>query len=144
MRTANLTDALIVELLAGNLYVNVHTAANGAGEIRGQVYLSSGTGFKARLTAEQQTHAVTDSSGMGTGSFTLTDAGLAFNVTVEGLSGAIAAAHFHNGAAGVAGGVVHTITGDFTGNTASGLWTSTDAEALTDALIAELLAGNLY
>ncbi|MCH7858739.1 MAG: CHRD domain-containing protein, partial [Candidatus Marinimicrobia bacterium] len=53
----------------------------------------------------------------------------------------IAAAHFHKGAAGVAGGVVHAITDDFTGNTASGLWASAD---LTDALIADLLAGNLY
>ena len=63
---------------------------------------------------------------------------------MEGLTGSIAAAHFHNAAAGTDGGVVRTISGDFTGNTASGLWTGTDSEPLTDALIAELLAGNLY
>ena len=139
-----LTNALIAELRTGNLYVNIHTVANGAGEIRGQVYLGEGTGFKAAFTAEQENHPVTDSSGTGTGSFTLTEAGLAFNITVEGLSGSIAAAHFHNAPAGADGGVVRTITGDFAGNTASGLWTSADTEPLTDALIAELRAGNLY
>jgi hypothetical protein len=32
-----LTDAQIAELSAGRWYVNIHTAANGGGEIRGQV-----------------------------------------------------------------------------------------------------------
>ncbi len=35
--TATLTDAQIKDLQAGKWYVNVHTAANPAGEIRGQV-----------------------------------------------------------------------------------------------------------
>lgn len=35
--TATLTDAQIKDLEAGNWYVNVHTAANPGGEIRGQV-----------------------------------------------------------------------------------------------------------
>ena len=35
--TATLTDAQAAELLAGKYYVNLHTAANPAGEIRGQV-----------------------------------------------------------------------------------------------------------
>ena len=34
---ATLTDAQIADVLAGNTYVNVHTAANKGGEIRGQV-----------------------------------------------------------------------------------------------------------
>jgi hypothetical protein len=32
-----LTDAQAADLMAGRWYVNVHTAANGGGEIRGQV-----------------------------------------------------------------------------------------------------------
>ena len=35
--TATLTDAQASDLLAGKWYVNIHTAANKAGEIRGQV-----------------------------------------------------------------------------------------------------------
>ena len=35
--TATLTDAQIAELRAGRYYVNLHTAANRGGEIRGQI-----------------------------------------------------------------------------------------------------------
>ena len=35
--SATLTDAQAEELMAGKWYVNIHTAANKAGEIRGQV-----------------------------------------------------------------------------------------------------------
>ena len=38
--TATLTDAQIADLAAGKWYVNVHTAANKGGEIRGQVMKS--------------------------------------------------------------------------------------------------------
>ncbi len=136
-----LTDALIAEILAGNIYVNIHTAANGGGEIRGQVNLSAGTGFTASLDGKQENPAVTTSAS-GTGAFTLTDAGLVFNATVEGVE--FTAAHFHNGAVGVNAGVVRTITADFAGNTASGVWMETDGEPLTNELIGELLNGNIY
>jgi hypothetical protein len=35
--TINLTDAQEADLLAGKWYTNIHTATNGAGEIRGQI-----------------------------------------------------------------------------------------------------------
>jgi hypothetical protein len=35
--TATLTDAQAADLMAGKYYVNIHTATNAAGEIRGQV-----------------------------------------------------------------------------------------------------------
>ena len=136
-----LTPELIADLLAGNLYLNIHTTVNPGGELRGQVNLSAGTGFNSNLDGDQENPPVITNA-MGTSSLTLTDAGLEFSVTVEGLT--FTAAHFHNGAVGVNGGVVRTITDDFVGNTATGLWTSTDAEPLTPALIAELLAGNIY
>ena len=99
------------------------------------------THFSSKITGAQENPAVT-SSATGTGSFVLTDVGLAFTVTVEGLE--FTSAHFHNAAVGVNGGVVRTITNDFAGKTASGVWRSTDTDPLTDALIADLLAGNIY
>ncbi len=138
-----LTDELIQTLLEGGLYLNVHTAAYPGGEIRGQVYPSTGWGFHAELDTDQVTSEI-DSDGSGTGTFTLTDAGLLFQVTLDGLTGAVANAHFHRAPAGTNGGVVRGIMDDFEGNTASGLWTSQDDEPLTDELIRELFAGNLY
>jgi hypothetical protein len=35
--SATLTDAQAADLMAGKYYINIHTAANPAGEIRGQV-----------------------------------------------------------------------------------------------------------
>ena len=138
-----LTDSLLQDLLMGNLYLNIHTPDNGPGEVRGQISVSAGGDLSALLTPAQETHEV-ESDAAGTAAMTLTDAGLAFKVTVEGLSGEIAAAHFHRAPAGENGPVVRTISDDFTGITASGLWTANDAEPLTDSLIQDLLTGNLY
>ena len=41
---AKLTDAQYAEYQAGNLYVNVHSAANKGGEIRGQLKFEKGQG----------------------------------------------------------------------------------------------------
>ncbi|NNE46141.1 MAG: CHRD domain-containing protein [Rhodothermales bacterium] len=138
-----LTGEWIEELIAGRIYLNVHTAANPGGEIRAQLELLDGVPLRAALTPEQETHDVTQDAA-GTAVLHLTDAGLEFQVSVDGLSGPIVAAHFHNGAVGTNGGPVRTITGDFTGNTASGIWTATDGEPLTPDLVAELMKGNLY
>lgn len=37
--TANPFDALLAEIIGGNVYINVHTAANPSGEVRGQVHV---------------------------------------------------------------------------------------------------------
>ncbi|MCH8012223.1 MAG: CHRD domain-containing protein [Candidatus Marinimicrobia bacterium] len=135
-----LTDGLVAELIAGNIYVNLHTSANPGGEIRGQVTLSGGIGLSANLTGAQENPAVTTAA-TGTGTFSLTDAGLAYTITFEGIT--LTASHFHLGAIGVNGGVVRAI--DFAGaNTVSGVWASGDSQPLTDSLVAELIAGNIY
>lgn len=139
-----LTDLLLRELVKGRLYMNVHTAANPGGEIRGQVLLNSGASFTAKLDGSQEVPAVTTTA-IGTGSFVLSANGtqLTYNITVNGLSGAITGSHFHNASAGASGGVVKSIS--FSGNSTSGTWTSTDAnQPLTDLLLSELLKGKLY
>jgi Cu/Zn superoxide dismutase len=138
-----LTPALIKELLMGNLYVNIHTAANGGGEIRGQITLASGTGFQAPMSPDQET-AVPPPGGTGTGSCTLTDNGVVFSVTANNLNAAFTAAHFHNRATGGDGPVVRDIGPEWAMNHAEGVWTAGDPQALTGALVDELLEGALY
>lgn len=138
-----LTAALITSLYKGTLYVNVHTAAFGAGEIRGQIVPASGAGMRARMTGAQQVPPLAV-AGLGTASFSLTPDGLAYAITVNGLSGAVNAAHIHRGAPGANGPVVRDLLADFIGNTATGVWKLTDAQPLTAALVTELLTGNLY
>jgi len=138
-----LTNELLAELLLGNIYLNVHTDANPAGEVRGQVLSNTGASFMASLTGDQEVPAVaTDAS--ATASFTLTEEGLAYRVTVNGLTIGGPGAHFHNGAAGSNGPIVRHIEDDFVNNTATGIWRSSDVEALTDELLVELLLGNIY
>src|SRR5207247_1506441 len=119
-----LTPALITALWNSNIFVNVHTAANPGGEIRGQGILASAADLENRLTGSQENPPLAV-AGLGTGAYTLTPSGLVFSVTVDGLTGAITAAHFHRGAPGVNGPVVRTLTGDFTGTTAGGVWKPT-------------------
>jgi hypothetical protein len=100
--------------------------------------------FTAELTGIQEVPPNLGIAGKGVGTFTLTGQDLAFKVTVDGLTGPITDAHFHNAPVGIDGGVVRTIKGDFVGNIASGIWKSSDPEPLTQALISELQAGRLY
>ena len=143
--TQPLTDSLLSELLDGRLYINVHTAANPGGEIRGQVILKSGVGFTAMLDSVQEIPAPAGPvPGTGTVWVTLgTNGQITYGGTVSHLSGGINAAHFHNAAAGVAGGVVKGVT--FNGTTVSGTWTTSDGtQPLTDALLRDLIKGKLY
>lgn len=139
----SLTPALVADLFAGNLYLNVHTMANPAGEIRAQLIHTDGATLTADLTPEQESHDVT-SDARGTAIVQLSRGGAAFFVSVDGLSGPITGAHFHNAAAGVDGGVERDITTDFDGGTAAGLWTDADPQSLTVDLINQALLGNLY
>jgi len=84
-------------LLSGRTYVNVHTAANTGGEIRGQIIPAA---FQARLagTYERPNRVATPAEGYG--AFVLVGNELSFNIYYEGLSGTAIAAHIH-GPAGV-------------------------------------------
>jgi cytochrome c2 len=96
------------------------------------------------LSAAQVIPPVAGITARGSGTYTLTDSGLEYNIIVDtaNLSGPITAAHFHQARVGVNGGVVRTI--NFIDGQASGIWTGTDDEPLTAELIEALLAGNVY
>ncbi|MDA0746773.1 MAG: CHRD domain-containing protein, partial [bacterium] len=97
--------------------------------------------FRATLDGSQETPSVSTGA-KGTATFVLDDAGLSYRIVVNGLSGAITAAHFHNAAAGTSAGPVRTIS--FFGNLATGTWKASDTQSLTPALLAELKAGRIY
>ncbi len=137
-----ITPAQVAELLAGRIYVNVHTAANPGGEVRGQVTLNAGASFWAALDGSQENPALTV-TGTASGSYWLDSKGLNYRITYSGLTGPRTASHFHNAARGTNGGVVRDIP--FTGNTATGTWGFDDAtQPLTTALLDQLLLGRIY
>jgi hypothetical protein len=142
--TNPLTNTMLVQLVRGRLYLNVHTALNPNGEIRGQVLVSNGATAYAVMSGSQETPAL-PVIGIGSAALILNPGGnsITYSVTVDGLTGPLSAGHFHNAPAGVAGGVIKNLT--FVNNTATGTWSSTDAtQPLTDSLLSELIRGRLY
>ncbi|MCH8288765.1 MAG: CHRD domain-containing protein [Candidatus Marinimicrobia bacterium] len=139
-----LTPELMAELLAGRIYINVHTNDNPGGEIRGNVF--GVQGFTAQLSGEQVVQPVTTDASGTAALFLFPDdlsAGyvLEYQMTVQGLT--VTAAHFHNAATGENGSIVKTII--FDGNFGGGEWAWDDTvEPLTSDLVTELLNGNIY
>jgi CHRD domain-containing protein len=122
----------IESLQAGNLYANVHTAANPGGEIRAQIGRHV---FFSTLTGAQEAPAVTTTaSGSGRFVFDPGSRTLSGSVTTTGITGTVA--HVHTGAVGVAGPVTIPMTGGPT-------WTLPPT-VLTEAQVADLLGGLMY
>lgn len=129
---AMLTAAQLQALANGNLYVNVHSAANPGGEIRAQLGRQV---FFATLTGAQETPAVaTQASGTGRFLYDPETRTLSGSVATAGVNGT--AAHVHTAAVGVAGPITIAMTGGPT-------WTL-PATVLTEAQAADLLAGRMY
>lgn len=119
-------------LLTGGIYLNVHTTLNPAGEVRGQLSRIVREGYTISLDGEQEVPAVsTSAQGVGIVSIDRGRSNAHYMVVVEGLSGNISGAHFHNAAAGQNGGVVYNLTPGFTQmgmvDGAFGYWTDLDA-----------------
>lgn len=139
----NLHDSIVVHLLKGNVYTNVHSSGNPGGEIRGQLEgLFNGAGFSANLDGAQEVPPVSTTA-RGTG-FALYQrpegsAGdtIDYRITIAGLSAAFTASHFHSGPVGVAGPVVQPIT--FVDSTGVGSW-----GGFADSIVANIAKGGLY
>ena len=88
-------------------------------------------------------------SAKGAATCTLYNDSLVYKVTVHGdtLDPTFTAGHFHNAAAGVNGAVVRNIiltSFSAKDTTFTGTWKTTDAQPLTPALLAEVIAGRIY
>lgn len=105
--TVTLTPEQLVSVVSGLTYVNVHTAANAPGEIRGQLLpCVTGRPLAATLSGASEVPAVT-TSGTGRAILRLEGDVLSFDIQYAGLSGAATRAHFHGpAAAGVNAGVM--------------------------------------
>ena len=106
-----LSKMLLRQILAGQIYLNVHTMAHPGGEIRGQLRAEADTYFAFKANGQHEVPPVTTSAlAVGTVQYTLGEAAVRVQVTATGLSGPIAAAHIHQGAEGVNGPVVAPLT----------------------------------
>jgi hypothetical protein len=96
----------VAAIQAGTTYFNLHTAANPAGEIRGQI-VAKGDAFFASLAGFQENPPVTTSATGSAWVVISPDLTIAtYYVAYSGLSGALTASHIHTGAVGVNGGVI--------------------------------------
>jgi Cu/Zn superoxide dismutase len=124
-------ETLIEAFLTGNLYVNVHTEDNPAGEIRGQVYRVLREGYFCAINGGQEVPPV-QVAGRGVAMVSIDrDQGNAhYMLVIDSLEGTFTAAHFHAGAAGENGPVVFDLTPDFINGTAVfGYWFDLGADA---------------
>ncbi len=104
-----LTVAQVADLRSLGLYVNIHTAALPAGEIRGQLETRPNR-FGAFLNNDQEI-PITASAQTGTGTFDidLVTLDLAYSVIWTAANGT--AAHLHDGLPGVSGGIAFPLLG---------------------------------
>ncbi|KAA3604270.1 MAG: CHRD domain-containing protein [Planctomycetota bacterium] len=133
--TSSPLSAAEIDLLrTEGLYVNVHTAANPGGEIRGQLTASPKT-FAATIDGGQEVPPVsTAASGVAT--FTLnSDGSLQYEVSVASMSGI--ACHIHAGDIGSSGPILFDLSGGPT------LWSGTTVPLTADEF-SELQMGRLY
>lgn len=135
---ATLTSAQVTSWQNGNLYVNVHTAANPGGEIRGQLNLSAPVTQPAVLTGANEVPP-TPSTATGSGAVGINPVTLELSggLSTTGITGT--ASHIHEGAAGTAGPIIVPLT-----DTGSGTWAVPIGTRFTSGQFASWRAGNLY
>jgi Cu/Zn superoxide dismutase len=134
----NVTPLIVSKLLNGDYYINVHTALNPGGEIRGQISLETDARYTALMSGDNEVPAVaSDAKGLGVFQLTKSQASVKFKVLFHGLTSDLVGAHIHNAPAGENGPVVFDLEPFIFKNTIEGNW---EPGAMLDAL----LAGQLY
>lgn len=137
-----LTTSLIQKMFASELYLNLHTAANMNGEIRGQILPEEDKGMSVMIDGSQEVPAVTtNATGLGFFMLQKHEGKLSFNIVADGLSGAITGAHLHKAVAGSNGGVVQDLSSFISGNRISG---SVDPSMYLEALKGDSLYLNIH
>ncbi len=132
---SRLTDSQFASFQAGNLYYNVHSAANPGGEIRG--YL--GVTVRGVILSGGEEVPANASAASGTGFFAVNPntKAISGSITTTGITATVA--HIHEGPVGVVSPVIVPLTAG-----AGGVWTVPANTKLTDSQFTSFLAGNLY
>ena len=134
----------IDDLRAGNIYLNIHTAANPSGELRAQLELADGIVIDTWLNSEQETAdqlTVGEDNALGLGLFQITASldTLSYFVQLSSLTTFSSAAHLHNAPLGVTGDVVFNMTDDLVEN----LIVGADLP-IEKSLVKNILSGDIY
>ncbi|MDP1830538.1 MAG: CHRD domain-containing protein [Geothrix sp.] len=130
-----MTDAQYAALQANRYYVNIHSAAFPAGEIRGQIELR--VSFAVLSGAQETPAATTTATGYGSLAVNALTGAVSGSVLTSGITGA--GAHIHEAATGVAGPIIIPLT-----DAGGGVWTVPAGATLTPAQLASWQNGNLY
>lgn len=138
-----ISDEFATNFLAGESYINIHTATNGPGEIRGQASPSN-INLSATLDGAQEIPAPTgvpaDAGGAALIAYDPASNLLGWNISWDNLSGPAVGMHFHGPAGfGETAGVQVDI-GDISGLTSPSIGSTT----ISDELESQLLAGDWY
>lgn len=135
-----LTDAQKAVVMAGRTYVNIHTGANGDGEIRGQV---APVLMQASLLDGYEPGNV-NTGARGFGSFTLIGNQLSFNIGYADLGGPAGAAHIHGPAGPDASTGVLVDLSPFHGGSFGSMGMLSGSTNLTAAQLAAVIDGQTY
>jgi CHRD domain-containing protein len=113
--SGKLEEGDVSALRAGRVYVNIHTARNPDGEVRGQLDIVDKQ--EVPMTAGQETHSLKGNVSKAKGGFTATvtregrGTELRWRLGWEGLTGRAQAAHIHLGKRGKSGAVIIFLCG---------------------------------
>ena len=135
-----LTEAQYAAFVAGELYFNLHTAANPGGEIRGQINVDGGVtaGLAVLNGSSEVPPNPSTASGRGTLVFDSTTRAVIVAYATHNVA-ATSVAHIHTGAVGVSGpaDVVTLAAG-------TNVWTAPHPRTLTAQNVADIANGNTY
>src|SRR5690606_15768801 len=129
----DLDSELLTAMLSGQIYFNAHTAGFPNGELRGQIHPLTREGYIFTINGGQEVPPVlAQATGGGMVSVDRDGTNAHYMLTVDGLSGQMTGAHFHNGRPGVNGPVIFDLGPSFMNNMAAGYWTSDSPMAFTE------------
>ncbi len=143
--TVTLTAAQLASVVDGLTYVNIHTPANGGGEIRGQIVpQTTAVPLTAALSGLAERPTPLTNSAVGSGTFSLEGSTLTFNVRYSGLSGTATAAHIHGAATAAQSAGVLVDLSPYNGGAYGASGTVSGSITLTAQQKTLALAGQLY